>query len=185
MTDYTRKILQEIRERNKKNIDLPESGVIVEEDNLNNHFDVLMEEAEEQYKKKPLTEEAQGNTTNKEDAFVIRKSDVQFGNTRQTQEDTVRKTLGDVHFEEDALKYYPSLKDVVLNGEINGIGLTFQFRYKDPSGDGVYIWGDGVQLTDTNSKLIGKVRDCFLNWKQSLVDDGDLMEKLHKASQKD
>lgn len=184
MTDYTRQILEEIRKKTKKNIDLPKSEVIVEEDNLNNRFAVLMEEAEKEIKKKPLTEETENGQGN-DDTFVIRKSDVQFGNTRQTQEDTVRKTLGDVDFKDDALKYYPKIKDLVLNGELNGVGVTFQFRYKDPSGDGCYIWADGLQLTDTNTRIVGKVRDCFLNWKQSLIDDGDLMEKLYQASQRD
>lgn len=185
MIDFTRKMLQNIRLNEQRNLDLPKGKVVVEADTLNNRFNILMEEAVTDIKKKRVNEETDNsNDSNEGNVFVIRKSDVQFGNTRQTQENTVRKTIGDVEFKDDGLKYYPKIKDLVLNGELNGVGVTFQFRYKDPSGDGCYIWADGLQLTETNARIIGKIRDCFLNWKQSLVDDGDLMEKLYKASQR-
>ena len=83
------------------------------------------------------------------------------------------------------MKYYPEIQDLVINGEVTGLGITFQFRYKDPSGEGCYIWCEGVQLTDSNSRTIEKIRDAFLNWKQSLVEDGDLLDKLHKEANKE
>lgn len=181
MADFIRNMLNEIRNAEmQKNLELPKSNAINEADTLNNRFRILMEEAVGDVKKKPINESE--DKSDEGEPFVIRKTDVQFGNTRQTQEATIRKTVGDVDFKEDALKYYPNIKDLVINGEINGLGVTFQFRYKDPSGDGCYVWADGLQLTDTNSKTLSKIRDCFLNWKQTLVDDGDLMEKLYKAA---
>lgn len=180
MTDYTRNMLMEIRKRTKQQVDLPKGEPIVEKQNLNNRFSVLMEEAVADVKKNFLMEEEEKKSD--DNVYVVRKLDTQFGSTRQTQEATIRKTIGDVEFKEDALKYYPEIKDLVINGELNGLGLTFQFRYKDPSGDGCYIWADGLQMTETNATTIAKIRDCFLNWKQSLVDDGDLMEKLYKAA---
>lgn len=60
-----------------------------------------------------------------------------------------------------------------------------QFRYNDPSGDGCYIWTDGLQLTETNTRTIGKIRDAFANWKDSLTQNGDLMEKLKKYARKE
>ena len=166
MTDYTRNMLMEIRKRTKLQVDLPKGEPIVEKQNLNNRFSVLMEEAVADVKKNFLREEEEKKSD--DNVYVVRKLDTQFGSTRQTQEATIRKTIGDVEFKEDALKYYPE--------------ITFQFRYKDPSGDGCYIWADGLQMTETNATTIAKIRDCFLNWKQSLVDDGDLMEKLYKAA---
>jgi hypothetical protein len=177
-----RNMLREIRKaQSQENMELPKSKGITESDTLNNRFKILMEEAVDNIKKKPINEEK----SDEGEPFIIRKTDVQFGNTRQTQEATIRKTIGDVDFKEDALKYYPNIKDLVINGELNGLGVTFQFRYKDPSGDGCYVWADGLQLTDTNAKTIAKIRDCFLNWKQTLIDDGDLMEKLYKAATRD
>ena len=183
--DYTRQMLNEIRKRvsEQYKVELPEQESIVENDNLYNRFNVLMEEAVNGVKKKPLTEVKDENQPKKE-AFVIKKSDVQFGSVRSSQEDTIRKTVGDVKFKDDALKFYQDIHDLVMNAEVSGLGITFQFRYNDPSGDGCYIWADGLQLTDSNLKTVEKIRDAFLNWKQSLVDDGDLLDKLNKESNK-
>ena len=184
--DYTRKMLNEIRKRQdeQNKVELPEQKSIVENNNLYNRFNVLMEEVELGLKKKPLTEGEDENQPKKA-AFVIKKSDVQFGSVRGSQEDAVRKTVGDVKFKDDALKFYPDIHDLVMNAEVSGLGITFQFRYKDPSGDGCYIWADGLQLTDSNLRIVEKIRDAFLNWKQSLVDDGDLLDKLNKEANKD
>jgi hypothetical protein len=40
-------------------------------------------------------------------------------------------------------------------------------------------------LTDTNNRTLGKVRDAFVNWKNTLIQDGDLMAKLHQAVTKE
>jgi hypothetical protein len=181
MEDYTRKLLSTIRKaqgtRNPKNL---REDVIPEKDNFLRRAEILMEEAENKGKKK-LNEESNphGNS------FTLKKNDVQFGNVLTSQEETIRKTVGNVSFGNDALKYYPDIKDLVLNGEVNGLSISFQFRYNDPSGDGCYIWADGLQLTDSNAQTLQKIRDAFLNWKQSLVEDGDLMEKLYQQSQKE
>ena len=56
--DYTRQMLNEIRKRvsEQYKVELPEQESIVENDNLYNRFNVLMEEAVNGVKKKPLTE---------------------------------------------------------------------------------------------------------------------------------
>lgn len=169
MADDIREMLYKLRVKmneNKNPVNLPKSSSVTEDDNSLNRYKILMEDVE----------------GNKQNAFVIEKNNIQFGNVRSAQEDSLRKTVGDVKLKDNALKYYPEIQDLVLNGEINGLGVTFQFRYKDPSGDGCYIWCGGLQLTDSNSRTIEKIRDAFLNWKQSLVEDGDLFEKLHKAA---
>ena len=80
--------------------------------------------------------------------------------------------------------YYPDIEDLAFNGIIPSMNLRFQFRLNDNSGQGVYIWAEGLQLTEDNSRTLGKIRDAFLNWKANLVQDGDLMDKLKKASEK-
>lgn len=184
MTDYNRKMLNRIREMvsEQRHIDLPRGCERTS----------LKEQSVSE--SSILTEEESGNAVK---PFVIRKNDIQFGSVRSSQEDAIRKTVGDVTFKEDALKYYPQAdsndniqgtpesQDLVLNGEINGIGVTFQFRYKDPSGDGCYIWANGLQFTDSNNKTVDKIKDAFLNWKKSLVEDGDLLDKLNKEATKE
>jgi hypothetical protein len=88
-----------------------------------------------------------------------------------------------VQFDGKALKYYPKADDMTLDGNIPSLNLKFQFRYNDPSGDGVYVWTDAMQLTDTNARTIGKIRDSFSNWKDSITSEPDLMAKLKKAAE--
>lgn len=128
-----------------------------------------------------LTEES-STEINKMDGSPITKQNPQFGDVRETQEQSIIKTLGEnVTFDENALMYYPNTSDLVLSGKISALNLVFQFRYNDPSGDGCYLWANALQLTDTNNRTIGKVRDAFVNWKNALIQDGDLMERLKQS----
>jgi hypothetical protein len=109
MSDYiTRRMLSEIRkvkdEQNK--VELPTQEMVVEQDNIYNRFNILMEEAEKD---------------NNQEALVITNKDVQFGSVRSSQEDAIRKTIGDVTLKPDALKYYPQIHDLVINGEVSGL----------------------------------------------------------------
>lgn len=114
-------------------------------------------------------------------SFPILKNDPQFGDVRESQEESLIKTIGEsIELDDNSLMYYSNNKDLVLTGKINSLNVTFQFRFNDPSGDGCYIWANALQLTDTNNRTLGKIRDAFVNWKQTLIQDGDLMTKLHQ-----
>ena len=76
-------------------------------------------------------------------------------------------------------------EDLVLSARIRSLNLAFQFRYNDPSAEGIYVWANGLQLTEANSRIIGKIRDAFVNWRQALIQNGDLMDKLSKVASKD
>lgn len=145
----------------------------------------LREEKERRTDKKPLNEgvsSAMQDLDGKK-SFVIKKNDSKFADVRQTQESSIVKTVGEgVEFDENALVYYPENKDLVLTGKVGSLNLVFQFRYNDPSGDGCYIWASALQLTETNNRTLGKVRDAFLNWKNALIQDGDLMSMMQRES---
>lgn len=183
-TDFTKKMLQTIREgveRTKKQTVQPliVENTIVEEDNFLTRSKILMEEAEKNEKKKI-------NDESHEKSFPITKKTPQFGDVRVSQEEALIKTIGEqVKFDDESLMYYPDADDLVLNGEIPSMNTTFQFRYNDPSSEGIYIWSNSLQLTDANNRLLGKIRDAFLNWRQALVQDGDLMDKLKKVADRD
>jgi len=189
--DFTKKMLKTIREGvdkakqdNSSVKPLMVEEKSVERDNFLTRSKILMEEAENE--KKKLSE---GNTSfnddNHNNGFPITKKTPQFGDVRVSQEEAVLKTIGEqVKFDENSLLYYPDADDLVFNGEIPSMNTSFQFRYNDPSGEGVYIWSDGLQLTDANSRLLGKIRDSYLNWKQTLVTDSDLLDKLKKVSER-
>ena len=143
---YTRQMLTEIRKKMDElnKIELPTDEMVVEHKNVYDTHSIILENKE--------------NDGNKNedvwDDIVINQNDVQFGAVRVSQEDAIRKTIGDVTLKPDALKYYPVLNDLVMNGEVTGVGLVFQFRYKDPSGDGCYVWAQGLQMSDANLKTI-------------------------------
>lgn len=154
-----------------------------EEDNFITRAKILMKEAIDDSKKKILTEEEEVDDDHK-DSFEINKGTPQFGDVRVSQEEAIRKAINNnVQFSDSALKYYPKADDMTLDGKIPSLNLDFQFRYNDPSGDGCYVWTDAMQLTDTNARTLGKIRDAFSNWKDSITQDGDLMEKLKKAAE--
>ena len=134
--------------------------------------------AEAEAKSKTLIKESKENQE-----FPITKNTPNFGDVRVSQEESLVKTIGEnIEFAENALIYKPDTKDLILSGKVNSLNLVFQFRYNDPSGDGCYVWVQELQLTEPNQKTLGKIRDGFLNWKSSLLQNGDLLEKLHKIA---
>lgn len=181
----TKKMLATLRE-NRYAKEVEASKVFVNEKKENDNFitrsKILMEEAVND-KKKVLTEEEKLDDDHKK-TFDINKNTPQFGDVRTSQEEAIRKAINDnVTFETNALKYYPDANDMTLDGKIPSLNLTFQFRYSDPSGaDGCYLWCDAMQLSETNARTIGKIRDAYMNWRNSITSDSDLMEKLKKAA---
>lgn len=152
----------------------------IEKDNFLSRSKILMEEAVKN-KKKALTEDEDIGATHSK-SLTIKKSTPQFGDIRVSQEEAIRKTINDnVTFSDDALKYYPDADDMTLNGKVQSLNLSFQFRYNEPSGNGCFIWCDATQLTDVNTRTIGKISDAFMNWRDSITQEGDLMDKLKKA----
>lgn len=179
----TKKMLEKLREGKVNQAKKAAQEFVMEsteKDNFITRSKILMEEA---VKKKILTEEEIDKDHDKK--FEIKKDTPQFGDVRTSQEEALRKTIGEnITLEPNALVYYPDSDDMTLNGKINTLNLKFQFRYNDPSGDGCYVWAEAMQLTETNARTLGKIRDAFGNWKDSITQDGDLMEKLKKASEK-
>ena len=139
----------------------------------------IIRESNDKFTHKSLITEEEDKNAN---SFPITKNTPQFGDVRESQEQALIKTIGEsIELDENALVYYANNKDLVLTGKINSLSLTFQFRFNDPSGDGCYIWANSLQLTDTNNRTLGKIRDAFVNWKTALIQDGDLMAKLHQT----
>lgn len=186
--NITKKMLETLRRGRIEEARKKAEYFVVEEqekDNFLTRSKILMEEAVQENKKKVLTEEADVDDSHK-DSFNITQSTPQFGDVRTSQEAAIRKAVNDnVKFSENALKYYPKADDMTLDGKIPSLNLSFQFRYSDPSGaDGLYIWCDAMQLSETNARTIGKIRDAYMNWRDSITQDGDLMAKLKQAAER-
>lgn len=170
-SEYERKILSE-------KLEGLQPVKIVEKDNFLTIGRVLMEEAGQEYADKK-------SESPEMDHYVIRKNDPMFGQLRQGQEDTLRKMVGDVTLQEDALVYYPKMDDITLSGYVKGINGKFQFRLNDPSSEGVYLSCGDLQLTDVNVRTIEKLRAAFQNWKESLDQDGTILSDLEKRVKKE
>jgi hypothetical protein len=129
-----------------------------------------------------LTEEDTTTSTKKE--FPITSKTPQFADVRASQIEKIIQTVGEnIDFEDNALIFYPSNKDMTLTGNITSLNLMFQFRYADRSGYGCYILqANSVPLTDNNYRTIGKLKDAYENWRASLTSDGDLMKRLFDAA---
>jgi hypothetical protein len=193
--NITKKMLAKLREnRDRQAREAAEQFVVEakEEDNFLTRSKTLMEEAVKENKKKILTEESnsfeeeESEDSAHENYFELRPNTPQFGDVRVSQEEVLKKTIGEnISMDEGALKYYPDSEDMTLEGDIKSLNLSFQFRYSDPSGtDGLYIWTEAMQLTESNTRTIGKLRNAYLNWRDSITQDGDLMQKLKKASER-
>ncbi len=186
-TDLTKQMLKTIREGVEKTRKQMVKPLVIEEketeaDNFLTRSKILMEEAERNQKKNLNEDKGSFNDDKHDESFPITKKTPQFGDVRVSQEEALLKTIGEqIKLNDDSLIYYPNADDLVLNGEIPSMNTTFQFRLNDPSSEGLYIWSEALQLTDSNTRLLGKIRDAYLNWKQTLVQDGDLMDKLKKV----
>ena len=186
--EVTRKMLNKLREHKYNQAKEIAKDFITEakeDDNFLTRSKILMEEAVND--KKKVLKENEGVDEDHEKHFFIEKDTPQFGDVLTSQIEQVKKTINDnVTFDGSALKYYPNADDMTLDGKIPSLNLKFQFRYNDPSGsDGVYVWCEAMQLSETNARTIGKIRDAYLNWRNSITTDSDLMEKLKQASEKE
>lgn len=71
--------------------------------------------------------------------------------------------------------YYPKDGDVVLSGEIGDMNnAKFQFRLKDSSGNGCYIFANPVQLTADTIRKLSVVHGVFKNWQNELARTEDI-----------
>lgn len=117
------------------------------------------------------------NNTN--GSVAIQRNDNRFGELRRNQETQIIKTIdANVVFKDNALMFYPDKEDLSLNGDVPSLNMKFQFRLDAPSGEGCYIWANGLQLTDANTRSIGKLHDAFVNWKQQLIEESDILKKM-------
>ena len=183
--DITRDMLKTIRKgidsvKNNKVKDYVNEEVNLEKDNFLTRSKILMEEAE----KKTLNED-----NSNLGGFPIKKDTPQFGDVRASQEEAIMKTIGEqIKFDDDSLMYYPSSsnggENLVFNATIPPMNTSFMFKLNDQSGRGCYIYCDGLQLTDENVRAIGKILDAYVNWKNALIDNADLLDKLAKVVEK-
>ena len=100
--------------------------------------------------------------------------DPKFGNnTLSNQKEEFRRVIkSNVEFSDNPLIYYPNDRDLVFAGTITDLAnLKWQFRLNDPSGDGCYIWVNGLQLSEDNLRKVNLIKNYYINWKNKLLSD--------------
>lgn len=118
--------------------------------------------------------------------FAITKNTPQFGDVRQTQEDNLKKTIGQgVNLDEKSLVYHPNTQELIFKGHIPALNTDFMFVYNDRNGQGCYITSKNLSLTDENLRNIGKLKAAYDNWKDSIVNDDSIMDRLGKLGKED
>ena len=74
--------------------------------------------------------------------------------------------------------YYKEDGDVTFSCIIPSLNnARLQYRYKDPSGCGIFLWTDSntaMMLSDENIQKLSKINGVYKNWKQELSTSEDI-----------
>ena len=130
---------------------------------------------------KEFNEHDTKETDNEMDAVPYTMQDELMANITQTA-----KTQFGAEFSQSdkPMLYYPKDGDVTLSGVIGDMNnAKFQFRYKDSSGNGCYIWTEPLQLTDETIKKLSVINGVFKNWKNDLASAEDIKPMGFKNQQ--
>jgi len=130
---------------------------------------------------KEFNEHDTKETDNEMDAVPYTMQDELMANITQTA-----KTQFGADFSQSdkPMLYYPKDGDVTLSGVIGDMNnAKFQFRYKDSSGNGCYIWTEPLQLTDETIKKLSVINGVFKNWKNDLASAEDIKPMGFKNQQ--
>ena len=101
-----------------------------------------------------------------EEAIPYSKDDILYTRSVEAAKQQFGASFRDA---EHPMNYYPDNDDVVLSGDVGALqNVKFQYRYREPSNEGCYIWCDALQLSQINLDILKKVYGVFANWKNML-----------------
>lgn len=134
-----------------------------------------------------LTEEKE-NKSEKTDAIAIT-DDPTFGEnvlTNQIQQFRTSVEGGaqfskpeEVEVSESPLIYIPRTGNLVFSGIIPCLNnLKWQFVLKTNTGNGCFIWSDGLILNKDNMQILNKLYGFYENWKEQWQMEASDLEKL-------
>ena len=65
------------------------------------------------------------------------------------------------------LIFMPETKNMVFSGTIPALNnLKWQFVLKTSTGNGCFIWADGLIVNRDNLQILNKLQGYYLNWKE-------------------
>lgn len=133
--------------------------------------------------------------TDKNKKIISITNDPKFGeNVLQSQEEAFKNAVnsGTVFADENEndptsnpLVFLPkesngnNPSNIVFSGTIPSMSnLKFQFKLNEPSGNGCFVWVDGLPLSDDNMKTLNKLYGYYLNWKDQWNSDIGSLDKI-------
>lgn len=85
----------------------------------------------------------------------------------------------EVSVSESPLIYIPRDGNLVFSGVIPCLNnLKWQFVLKTSTGNGCFIWGDGLILNKDNMQILNKLYGFYENWKEQWQMEASDLEKL-------
>ena len=161
--DYTRNILDKIRQ-------LQESTVVSNKQLLSEDVD------------------------NKTDAIAIT-DDPKFGQSvlssqieqfRASVDSGAQFSNGGNKVSECPLIFIPSENNLIFSGTIPRLNnLKFQFKLRTNTGEGCFVWCDGLILSEENIKTLFKLYGFYVNWRNSWFEESRDLEMLKTMMEKD
>lgn len=80
---------------------------------------------------------------------------------------------------ESPLIYMPSNGNLIFSGVIPSLNnLKFQYVLKTTTGNGCFMWSDGLILNKENIQLLNKLYGFYLNWKEQWESEVQDLESL-------
>lgn len=83
------------------------------------------------------------------------------------------------------LIYMPETGNMVFSGTIPSLNnLKWQFVLKNNTGDGCFMWADGLILNKENLMTLNKLMGFYINWKTQWQQSAKELEQLEKLGQR-
>ena len=175
--DITRNMLNVIRGNNINNDSLREHSL--NEDNVTRKMLNRLNEHLDNFKKnKSILNEENENNQSSQSLHID--SIPSFNQTVNDWKNNIKQNIqSNTTF--NSFLYYPKEQDIVINFTINDMNdLKVQMRLNDSSGNGIYIWINGLQLNDINLPKIQHIKAAYDNWRSGLIKDSTVLDDLKK-----
>ena len=135
-----------------------------------------------------LISEAAGEQKKKHKGIAITNAPLFGNNVLQNQIDNFRSAVsGAAEFAEPdennvaecPLIYIPETGNLIFSGTIPEMNnLEFQFVLKTSTGNGCFVWSDGLILSKENMKTLIKLQGFYENWKEEWLTAAKELESL-------
>lgn len=157
--DYTRQMLDRIRDLQESSKNVKEKSLLKEEDDKDNKTNAIAITDDPKFGQSVLSSQIEQFRSSVD-------SGAQFSDTN-----------GKVS--ESPLIFIPSENNLIFSGTIPRLNnLKFQFKLRTSTGEGCFLWCEGLILSDENMKFLQKIWAFYKNWKNSWESEAKDLEML-------